>query len=86
MAFDETETRKGISNGLMGSNYGEEIEYSPEASRLLNLFDSCEDVAVFKHGDRMYFGDKYSAVREYIRCNPEPSDFSVWLQQNYKEV
>jgi len=84
----ETKIKIGISNGLMGShnNKGKEFEFDQESSRLLNLIDSCEDVHVFKHEGRMYFGNKTQAVKDYIKNNPTPSDFSVWLQNNYKEL
>jgi len=86
----ENEIRKGISNGLMGSNKGEEFKYDQETSRLLNLaillFDRCVEVSVFKHENRMYLGNLTNAVKRYIKNNPTPSDFSVWLQNNYKEL
>lgn len=82
----ENEIRKGISNGLMGSNAGEEFEYDQETSRLLNLIDRCVEVSVFKHENRMYVGNITNAVKRYIKNNPMPSDFSVWLQNNYKEL
>jgi len=82
----ENEIRKGISNGLMGSNKGEEFKYDQETSRLLNLIDSCEEISVFKHENRMYLGNLTNAVKRYIKNNPTPSDFSVWLQNNYKEL
>jgi hypothetical protein len=82
----ENNIRKGISSGLMGSVSGEEFEYDAETSRLLNLIDACEDVDVFKHSNRMFFGNKIQAVKNYIKDNPKSDNFLLWLQKNYKEI
>jgi hypothetical protein len=86
MKKNELQKRTYKCIGLMGGNVGEIIEIDANESRLLNLVDSCEDVEVFKHGSRMYFGNKIQACKNYIQNNPTPADFSVWLQNNYKQL
>jgi hypothetical protein len=63
-------------------NYGDD----PYLNRLMKLINSCEKVSVFKHEGRMFLGDEIQAAKEFIANNPQLADFSVWLQQNYKEI
>ena len=81
----ETKIRVGVSNGIFGGDKGD-FEYDSETSRLLNLIDSCHEVEVFTHENRMYLGNITNAVKRYIKDNPTPSDFGVWLQDNYKQL
>lgn len=81
----ETKIRTGISNGIFGSERGS-FEYDAETSRLLDLTDSCHEIEVFSHENRIYLGNRTNAVKLYIKNNPEPSDFGVWLQDNYKQL
>ena len=61
-------------------------EFTPEEQRMNKLLDSMEPVHAFRHEGRMYLGYLVNAATDFIKNNPFPADFSVWLQDNYKEL
>lgn len=52
--------------------------------RFFKLFRECSDLKVFRNNGNFYKGSGAEAVQEFIKANPEPADFHVWLQDNYE--
>lgn len=50
------------------------------------LWRQLDYVPAFSLGGRIFLGNASDAVADFIKANPEPADFYVWLQDNYKEV
>lgn len=70
----------------MGRYYDNIGELSNDESRLLRLVDTCKDMDVFIHENRIYLGNKVQAAKRFCKETQAPSDFSVWLQDNYKQL
>lgn len=58
----------------------------PKLERLLSLLAQCEEVATFELEGRMFLGYKPEVIKAFIKANPLPVDFSVWVQQHYREL
>lgn len=65
-------------------------EVTPEEKKLWNrqssLLSECHQINAFEHEGRIYLGHNVTAVKNFIKNNPTPADFGVWLQKNYKEI
>jgi hypothetical protein len=57
-----------------------------ETDRAINLLKKISDVTVFEYEGVMYMGSKLLAVRDFMKNNPQPADFHVWLQDNNKKI
>lgn len=57
-----------------------------EHYRYKKLLKECKDIGVFEHEGRLFKGYKAFAVVQFIKSNPEPEDFNVWLQDNYEGI
>ena len=62
------------------------IDYTPEQKRKYDLINSCNAIDCFTHEGRIYAGSIIYAVESFIKNNPNPADFSVWLQKNLIEL
>lgn len=56
-----------------------------QEKRYKNLIRQTRDVSLFEHDGRYYKVNKTYAILKFIYDNPQPEDFSVWLQQNFEE-
>lgn len=54
--------------------------------RKKSLMQQCRFVPSFEVEGRRYKGYPSDAVEEYIKYNPQPADFSVWLQNNWQQI
>lgn len=62
---------------------------SPETERLerlLNLLKRCSETEVFELGDTMYLGNRVEVIKSFIKNNPDPADFEVWVDKNYPRL
>jgi len=50
--------------------------------RTLKLLAKCSEVHAFEYGGIKYLGYHVDAIKDFVKNNPELSDFHVWLQQN----
>jgi len=57
-----------------------------EIKRKNKLRKQCSLNVCFEHEGRIYLGSPDKAVQMFIENNPNPADFSVWLQKNFREV
>jgi hypothetical protein len=57
-----------------------------EIKRRNNLVEQIEKVKCFKVGGLFFIGKYKEAVEKFIENNPEPADFFVWLQNNWKQL
>lgn len=59
---------------------------SPEQERMMKLLNLCADVDAFEYEGVAYIGNRVDAIKRFVAATAYPSDFHVWLQQNYKQV
>jgi len=41
---------------------------------------------VFQYEGRFFIGKLETAIQNFIKNNPDPADFYVWLQDHYTEI
>ena len=70
----------------MASFYENVADYTEQEKRFLKLMESCKSIDCFEHEGRTYKGDKVMAAKSFIKNNPQPADFSVWLQDHYRQL
>ncbi len=54
-------------------------------TRQQNLLAKTTPITVFAYEGRYYLGDRNIAIASFIHNEPQPADFSVWLQDNMTE-
>lgn len=55
-------------------------------TRKENLKSKGVQMNIFECEGRFYLGNFDEAIDNFIHNNPNLSDFSVWLQDNYKQI
>ena len=55
-------------------------------TRSAKLIDKCKIVPAFSYEGIVYEGYIEKAVFDFIKAEPNPADFHVWLQKNYKTL
>ena len=57
-----------------------------DLKRKSKLRKQCYLNICFEHEGRIYLGNPDKAIDSFIKNNPNPADFSVWLQDNFREL
>lgn len=57
-----------------------------QINRQNKLLSKLIDVEAFSFEGEVFRGNRKVAVQQFIDNNPNPSDFYVWLQDNYKRL
>lgn len=60
--------------------------YASQPDRVRRLLSQYVNYPAFTYGGRDYKGQYADAVKQFLLNNPEGGDFSVWLQQNWKQI
>lgn len=61
-------------------------ELNPDEIRIMELLKKCTDVLAFEYEGVKYLGYHVTAIKQFVADNPQPADFHVWLQNNYKQI
>lgn len=61
-------------------------DISEDMSRLLELTKRCKRIEAFEFEGVKYLGNFVSACKQFCAETSYPSDFHVWLQNNYKSI
>jgi hypothetical protein len=64
----------------------ETTEYTDEQKGLITLVNKCKSIQVFEYEGEMCLGSLIDACKDFVKNNPNPADFHVWLQDHYERL
>ena len=56
------------------------------AERVTKLMRQCTEVDVFELEGVYFLGYYPEVIKEFVKNNPHPSDFYVWVTMNYSKL
>jgi hypothetical protein len=79
-------TYENIPNGVDDLAWKSIFLSDEEVERMRNLLKNVKSVQCFEYEGTIFRGDKTRAAMDFVHQTKYPSDFYVWLQDNYKII